>query len=308
MKMLRNALFAAMAAALFAPISAQAWDAAGHMLVDQIAWDLMTPAARAQAAELVKPLDTRFNENQPYNFITAGAWMDDMRGMGKDYKWSKLHYIDIPWTPTGTPIEMPEPPNVISGIGDATRVLRDAQSTPAQRTEALAMLMHFVGDIHQPLHATERNKDRGGNGVLISGVPFTDLMSKQGRNLHTFWDKAFRFDSQGPAIVEVWPSPEITGRPHGPGEGVIAAEAKKIVAQFPRENLPELAKDTDATSWAKESYLEGCLHAYPAGDMSDTSMVHVLTPEFAKASRVIADRRIALAGYRLADLLNELLK
>ena len=89
---------------------------------------------------------------------------------------------------------------------------------------------------------------------------------------------------------------------------MIAAEAKKIVAQFPRENLPELVKDTDATAWAKESYLEGCLHAYPAGDMSDTSMVHVLTPEFAKASRVIADRRIALAGYRLADLLNELLK
>ena len=46
---------------------------------------------------------------------------------------------------------------------------------------------------------------------------------------------------------------------------------------------------------------------HPAGDMSDTSMVHVLTPEFAKASRVIADRRIALAGYRLADLLNQLL-
>jgi len=308
MKMLRNALAAAVAAALFAPFSVQAWDGAGHMLVDQIAWDLMTPAARAQAAELVKPLDTRFNENQPYNFITAGAWMDDMRGMGKDYKWSKLHYIDIPWTPTGTPIEMPEPPNVITGIDDAAKVLRDAKSTPAQRTEALAMLIHFVGDIHQPLHATERNKDRGGNGVLISGVPFTDLMAKQGRNLHTFWDKAFRFDSQGPAIVEVWPSPEITGRPHAPGEGVIAAEAKKIVAQFPRENLPELAKDIDATSWAKESYLEGCLHAYPAGDMGDTSMVHVLTPEFAKASRVIADRRIALAGYRLADLLNELLK
>ncbi len=308
MKTLRQALLAAVAAVLLAPFSAQAWDAAGHMLVDQIAWDQMTPAARAKAAELVKPLDARFNENQPYNFITAGAWMDDMRGMGKEYKWSKLHYIDIPWTPTGTPIEMPEPPNVISGIADATRVLRDPQSTPAQRTEALAMLIHFVGDIHQPLHATERNKDRGGNGVLISGVPFTDLMAKQGRNLHTFWDKAFRFDSQGPAIVEVWPSPEITGRPHGPGEGVIAAEAKKIVAQFPRENLPELVKDTDATSWAKESYLEGCLHAYPAGDTSDTSMVHVLTPEFAKASRVIADRRIALAGYRLADLLNELLK
>src|SRR4051812_37681865 len=120
MKMLRHALFAAVAAVLFAPFSAQAWDAAGHMLVDQIAWDQMTPVARAKAAELVKSLDARFNENQPYNFITAGAWMDDMRGMGKDYKWSKLHYIDIPWSADGTPpAALPEPPNVITGIDDA---------------------------------------------------------------------------------------------------------------------------------------------------------------------------------------------
>ncbi len=301
----RAALLAILAA--FAPLAAQAWDAAGHMLVDQIAWEQMTPETRARAAELVATLDTRFNENQPYNFITAGAWMDDMRGLGKDYKWSKLHYIDIPWTPTGAPVEFPAPPHVVSGIEDSSRVLRDPQATPADRTLALAMLVHFVGDIHQPLHATERNNDRGGNSVLISGVPFTDLMSKQGRNLHTFWDKAFRFDGQGPAIVEVWKSPEIAERPHAPGEGIIAEQAKKIIERFPREKLPELATALDGAAWAKESHVAGCLYAYPAGEMGDTSMVRVLPPAFAKASQEVANRCVALAGYRLGDLLNRVL-
>lgn len=290
--------------ALFLPVVAQAWDAAGHMLVGEIAWQQMTPAAREKAAALVQPLDTRFTEGRPYNFITAGCWMDDMRGLGRDYPWSKLHYVTIPWTPTGLPAEIPPPPNVVSGIEDTTRTLRSADATLAQRTEALGMLVHFVGDIHQPLHTTDRNNDRGGNALLISGVPFSDLMSKQGKNLHTFWDKAFRFDGQGPAIVEVWTAPKEVDRPQAPGEGIIAEQAKKIVARFPREKLPELAGPADGSAWAKESHMAGCLHAYPAGEPLDNTEIRVLTPAFAHNAQEVANRRIALAGYRLGDLLN----
>lgn len=293
--------------AALAPWAAQAWDAAGHMLVGQIAWEQMTPAARVRAAELVKTLDARFIEGQSYNFVTAGCWMDDMRALGRDYPWSKLHYVTIPWTATGLPAEIPPAPNVVTGIEDTIRTLRDPQATPAQRTEALGMLTHFLGDIHQPLHTTDRNNDRGGNALLISGVPFSDLMSKQGRNLHTFWDKAFRFDGEGPAIVEVWAGPSTAKRPSGPGEGMIAEQAKKISARFPREKLPELAGATDGAAWAKESHLVGCLHAYPAGEPSDPMEIRVLTPAFAKAAQEIANRRIALAGYRLGDLLNRVL-
>jgi hypothetical protein len=289
---------------VFAPLAANAWDAAGHMLVDQIAWDGMSPEARERAAELVKSLDVRFNEGHPYNFVTAGCWLDDMRGLGKDYPWAKLHYVTIPWTPSGEPADIPEGPNVVTGIAESERVLRDAQASPTQRTQALGMLIHFVGDIHQPLHATDRNNDRGGNGVLISGVPFSDLKEKQVRNLHTFWDKAFRFDGQGPAIVESWKAPEVAARPAAPGEGVIAEQARAIVARYPRGKLPELAAAKDGAAWAKESHVAGCRSAYPAGEPGDASEIRVLTPAFAKASQEIANRRIALAGYRLADLLN----
>lgn len=277
------------------------------MLVGQIAWEQMTPAARVQAAELVKTLDVRFNEGREYTFVTAGCWMDDMRGLGRDYQWSPLHYVTIPWTPTGAPAEIPPAPNVVTGIGDTLRALRDPQSTPAQRSEALGMLVHFVGDIHQPLHTTDRNNDRGGNAYLISGVPFSDLMSKQGRNLHTFWDKAFRFDGAGESIIEVWQAPSDADRPKAPGEGIIAEQATKIAAKFPREKLPELAGSADAAAWARESHVAGCLHAYPVGAPSTDSEIRVLTPAFAHNAQEIANRRVALAGYRLGDLLNKVL-
>jgi hypothetical protein len=285
-----------------------AWDAAGHMLVGEVAWAQMTPAARDRAAGLVKTLDTRFNQGRSYNFVTAGCWMDDMRSLGRDYKWGPLHYVTIAWTESGAPADIPPAPNVVTGIDEMIRILSDPQAKPAQRTEALGMLIHFLGDIHQPMHTTERNGDRGGNGYLISGVPFSDLMSKQGRNLHTFWDKAFRFDGQGMAIVEVWMAPKDAERPSDPGMGIIAEQAKKITARFPRTSLPELAAANDGTAWARESHVLGCLHGYPPGAPSAEIEVRVLTPAFAKAAQEIANRRVALAGYRLGDLLNTLLK
>jgi hypothetical protein len=295
------------ATALLAPVVARAWDGAGHMIVDQIAWEQMTPAARTRAAELVKSLDARFNDRRPYHFVTAGSWMDDMRGMGRDYPWSKLHYVNIPWTPTGSPVAVPPGPHVISAIGESLKTLRDSASSGPQRTEALAMLMHFVGDIHQPLHVTERNRDRGGNTYLISGVPFSDLGPKQLQNLHTFWDKAFRFDGVNGGIVETWAAPSVNGRPRAPGEGVIAVEARRMMTDFPPASLPELAGPVDALVWATESYEIGCKQAYPPGEPPPNTEVRPLTPEFVHASQQIARRRLALAGYRLGALLNELL-
>jgi len=284
----------------------QAWDAAGHMVLDEIAWTQMKPAARAEASKLVAALDASFNDQRPYNFITSGAWMDDMRGLGKDYHWGKLHYIDIPWTADGKEMKFPPAPHVLSGVDDNLKALRDAATPPAQRTEALGMLIHFIGDLHQPLHVTERNYDRGGNSYLIAGVPFSDLAQRQNSNLHTFWDKAFRFDGVDGRIVETWIAPTLTERPGAPGEGIIAEEAKKIMAEFPRKKLPELATPDDATAWAQQTHTVGCLHAYPAGDPPPNTEVRALEPAFVHESHAIANRQLALAGYRLADLLNSL--
>ncbi len=285
------------------PLVSRGWDAAGHMLVGQIAWEQARPETRERVSALVATLENTFNEGQNYNFITASCWMDDMRSK-KGYAWSKWHYVDIPFTPSGAPCPIPpEGPNVVWAIGKNLETLRDPASSPAQMTEAVAMLMHFVGDIHQPLHATDWN-DRGGNAVLIHGVPFTDLFPGTVPNLHAFWDKAFRFDGRDGANVELWPSPRVAERPKAPGEGVIGEQAAKIMAAFPSGSLPELARPNVAEQWAREAHEVGCLAAYPLGPHPGNHEVVELSPEFVRRAGQIAQLRVALAGYRLAQVLN----
>jgi len=290
-------------AALATP--ALAWDPAGHMLVGQIAWEHTKPAARERVTQLVQRLETTYNEGQRYHFITAGCWMDDMRSK-KGYPWAKWHYVTIDWTPDGSAFALPGAPHVVWAIEESLKTLRDPDARPEDAALAVAMLIHFVGDVHQPLHATDRG-DRGGNGVLISGVPFSDLWPGTIPNLHTFWDKAFRFDGGGKKVVEQWNAGNVANRPKAPGEGVIPTEAAKIAAEFPRGKYAGPLGKRDPVEWAKESHAIGCTTGYPANARPSDVEVAPITPEFASKARLLALERIALAGYRLADLLNELL-
>lgn len=292
-------------AVLLAGAPAAAWDAGGHMLTGQIAWERLRPEVRAQVSALAAKLPNEYNARQPYNFVTAPVWMDDMRSMPK-YPWSKLHYVTLEYTAAGTPIVIPEPPHILSGIADCIAALKSADTPEERRVEALGMLVHFVGDLHQPLHATDWAGDRGGNGYLIMGVTFSDLMPKMTANLHTFWDKAYRFDTKAGKAVEVWRCPEIKDRPKLPGQGVIAEQAKEFMLRFPEASLYQLADKGGAVAWARESHLIGCLAAYPQRPYPAADEPVALTPEFIGKAREIAGQRVTLAGYRLGNLLNEI--
>ncbi len=294
-----------LAAALAISAHAHAWDAAGHMLVDQIAWTRTTPEVRARAHELAANLDNTFNNGQPYNFITAGTWMDDMRAK-KDYAWSKWHYVNIDWTADGAAFALPEPPHLVWAIGESLKTLQARETAPAKASEALAMVMHFVGDAHQPMHATDRG-DRGGNGALIHGVPFSDLWPGAIANLHAFWDKAFRFDKADGKIIEVWKGPPLSDRPKNAEEGIIAEQAAKLIAKYPPASLAAETARMDPVEWARESHRLGCASGYPAGFEPSDHQAAELTGEFAEKSRAIAERQIAIAGYRLAEMLNSAL-
>ena len=198
------------------------------------------------------------------------------------------------------------------------KTLCNKQSPADERAKALGMLFHWVGDIHQPLHTTTWN-DRGGNGYLISGVHFSDLMPGMVANLHTFWDKAFRFDVREGMPVELWANPKVGERPK-PGEGIITEEARELMRRFPRAALTELAQPgnevsrplpstplaANAEAWARESHLIGCRSAYPPGPHPDNTEAPRLTPEFAHAAYEIAGRRVVIAGYRMAAVLAEI--
>ena len=94
---------------------AHGWDAAGHMLVGQIAWEVSSPEMRQRVNDWVATLDARFNEGQPYNFITVNCWMDDLRSLPrKEYPWSAWHYVNANKTEDGSQFKLPEPPFPLS--------------------------------------------------------------------------------------------------------------------------------------------------------------------------------------------------
>ena len=305
----RALLFAAISTGIFLSASSvQAWDAAGHMLVGQVAWEASSPEVRERVAALVANLDNRFNNGQPYNFVTICCWMDDLRSLPrKDYAWSKWHYVDAPKTDDGVAFKLPEPPHVVWAIEENLKTLRNPAAGNAARATAVGQLMHWVGDIHQPLHATTWD-DRGGNGYTILGPKFSDLLPGMTANLHTYWDKAFRFDGKGEEIIEAWNPPITAQRPKNSTEGVIWEQAKKLMEKYSAADLPELKEPMNAETWARESHVIGCTKAYPPGDHPRDTEVRKLSPEWVAASRPIAERRIVVAGYRLAALLGEALK
>ncbi len=291
---------------LLLPSVLHAWDASGHMLVGQVAWELSPLSTRSAVNELVGTLESRFNEGRPYHFVTVGCWMDDLRSLPRsEYPWSAWHYVDGPKTADGSAFSLPKPPHVVWAIDQNLATLRDPASPREQKARALGQLIHWVGDIHQPLHATTWD-DRGGNGYAVMGVPFSDLMHGVLPSLHTYWDKAFRFDASEGHVKEAWRGPSTQKRPGQPGEGVIAEQAALLLKKYPTASLAELRQDTGAEGWARESHVLGCTVGYPPGDHPRDTAARPLEPEFVRQNRAVAEKRVVLAGHRLAKLLKEL--
>ncbi|KAI0030239.1 phospholipase C/P1 nuclease domain-containing protein [Vararia minispora EC-137] len=173
---------------------AYAWGAAGHEIVATIAqMHLQPPVMRHLCAVLSSDAD--FDRTRPCTLAAIAPWADKIR---MHARWSAaLHYIgardDHPPDSCAFPGARGwaghEDINVLHAIRNVTGILdgfvarggvrRASAKEMATASEALKFLVHFVGDMHQPLHLTGR--DRGGNG---------DKVAWNGRvtNLHSLWD------------------------------------------------------------------------------------------------------------------------
>ena len=160
--------------------NAFAWGAVGHRMVGALAAPELVPAARAEVARLLH------SEADP-TLAGVANWADDLRdhppaddpGIGK--RTSHWHYVNLPDEDCGyvPPKHCPDGDCVIEAIRRQRDVLADKGQPDAARARALKFLVHFVGDVHQPLHATTR--DRGGNLFQLQ-------VGGRGTNLHSLWD------------------------------------------------------------------------------------------------------------------------
>ena len=150
-----------------------AWGRDGHAIIAQIAEARLTPQAKAGVEEL---LGKR-------TMSSVASWADTIRKDREET--SPWHYVNIPYEMRGydPARDGKNGENVIDKIVDFANVLNDRKRPEAEREEALKFLIHFVGDLHQPLHCSERNEDRGGNFRLVFFLEKPEAIS-----LHRAWD------------------------------------------------------------------------------------------------------------------------
>ena len=186
------------ASVFFAP-PAHAWGCKGHQAVAYIAGKHLSPEARQFVQKIlqenpVEPSLKRYCGNALTDLLAdAATWPDDVRNDRKNGPW---HYIDIP---RGKQKGALEPYCGAAGclpraIEEQRAILKDKSAAGAKRAEALRYLIHFVGDLHQPLHATT-NGDNGGNCTPVKFFRHEPLLNPlhpesedYSPNLHQIWD------------------------------------------------------------------------------------------------------------------------
>ena len=180
---------------------------------------------------------------------------------------------------------------MLSRIYWATNVLRKGTGSAKTDAETLGFLYHLVGDVHQPLHAATRysaanpNGDAGGNGFRIKLPP-----DNRDSSLHFFWDAAaLQWGTQSPK------------RPlDAVGKANILSLAEAAMKEYPAESMPEWS-DLDPHTWVIESNTLARQVVYKNITENSTP-----SKEYTDAAQKLVRKRIALAGYRMAGILNAL--
>ena len=160
---------------MMASAPAQAWSGFGHRLVGLLAQEQLSEDARAQ-------VDMLLADEPGADLGTIAAWADEIREQPEYRFTAPFHYVNFPlhscdYQPAR---DCPEGACIIAALERYRDVLADASQPLEVRREALKFVVHFTGDVHQPMHAGNRG-DRGGNRFQVN-------IDGKGSNLHAVWD------------------------------------------------------------------------------------------------------------------------
>ncbi|BBO24009.1 MAG TPA: S1/P1 nuclease [Fimbriimonadaceae bacterium] len=270
-----------------AACGAFAWHDSGHMAVAMIAYDGLTPQVKARVDALLKVGALP----RSADFVTAACWADDAKS-DKDREW---HYINYFMDAGLNPLDRkPEPDaNAVWAVLTQSEVMVDPQRPQSERANALRYLLHLVGDLHQPLHATARiseqtpGGDRGGNDYRILPPPGWDPAP---RSLHFLWDMAgmlYPYYDRPLSAVD---------------RKAFQQRVEQTRKRYPESAFGASTDVLDPEAWAKESFELARKEVY------NTPFQAVPSKTYLGSVRNVSERQIALAGYRLARLLNQRLK
>ena len=303
-------------------LPAWSWSRGGHMTVAYIAYQKLSSTAKSKVdALLVKNPDystwVANIPDTPQNrelraqtaFLRASLWADDIKSK-RDYTEDGLpgsngnkppntpeagqnvgfsdkfihkywHFHDTPFSSDHTPTQPPLTPSALTQIPKLRDGLKNGDDD--LKSYDLSWLIHLVGDVHQPLHATSRftvmqpNGDDGGNGVKLCQSTCT---GGGGQALHSFWDGLF-------------------------GTSLVLEDAIDLGDTLLAENPtpPVAASIADPGKWLDESFRLAKKKAY-APPIRKNGGISTTNPTYRQAARETGEAQIVLAGYRLANLIN----
>jgi S1/P1 nuclease len=289
---------------------AMGWDSAGHKTVAYIAWQQMTPDTRdrvirilrdapedSQLASFYMPYGTQsLGARQRQFFVVAATWADMIKDKSqtvrnKKYNNSNWHYFDTLWTEkNGKVVILPagnEGGHLMEKLVDMDKVIR-SEASDQEKSIAIAWLEHLIGDLHQPLHTTARSlggdKDKGDQGGNL--FMLTPKGSKERLNLHSFWDEIL--EQSSPNTADLCESDYLD--PIG----------DSIIKEYPYGAVRDRLADDKYDVWERESVDIATTQVY-----KDVKRYEMPSDKYKKKALAISRERMALAGYRLADLFNE---
>jgi len=309
---------------IFLPTALMAWGSIGHMAVAYVAYQQLTPSAQARVRDLLKlnpdyaawdkqiPASTSAADHDQMIFMIAATWADDIKGDSKYsddgpdpntpdgasssqnigytdlFRHRYWHFVDTPFYIDGTSGYTTPTPNAQTQIAAFRAVLASTQSDDLKSYD-LVWLLHLIGDVHQPLHATTRvsssdaKGDAGGNAVKLMG----DAAS----NLHSYWDDLPGADCNF-----------CSNKLH-------CAERAEVLGKSLKPAAAKAGKNIDTTQWLAESLAYAKSEVYKAPIASgDGPYTIVPGSAYERRALALANKRVALAGARLAAVINNELK
>jgi hypothetical protein len=245
-------------------LSLISWGYTGHRTIGLITENHLNLKAKAAVKNLLG--DT--------SIADACTWADDARREPQFKETGNWHFLNLPlglnFKDFKQYIDTIGKDNVYSALMNAERVLRDKKSTKEQQVHSLKFLMHFVGDLHQPMHIS-RAEDKGGNTIQLN-------YEGKGTNLHSLWDTRM-LEHQGLNFTQ------------------LAAKYDQMSA-------------TDIKQWQKDPLITWIWESYQISSLLyaevDAMNKRVIDDEYYQKHLPMVEKRIQQAAIRLAGLLNSI--
>jgi hypothetical protein len=274
-----------------------AWGDEGHQIVALIAEHYLDPQVQLRVQRL---LATDASGLVPDNSMaTEATWADRYRDSDRDagarrYRQTRQwHYVDLalaapdmdracfahPALPAGTPASAgPSADCVVDKIDQFEAELADPGTSGDEQRLALQFLLHLIGDLHQPLHASD-DADEGGNLKRVSA------RGMRAGNLHHYWDVEF--------VRQLGEQPQMV--------------SQQLLARISAADMKDWQRGSTA-DWARESFALAKAVAYGALPAPGERGRYRLSAAYVRDAVDAVQLQLSRAGVRLAAVLNRALR